>query len=135
MYPMTLPSCAGCRSNCHSASTKVAAFDLVRSAPALPYMPRGLCSVCIEQGDANLHSDSAAMQHAASDVRVDRVALPSSCMGAQDGTLVHLKSSQDPQRGPLDAEDYKFYNDTVIQKVKELHDEGYKLVIFRRAPA
>ena len=44
-----------------------------------------------------------------------------------DSTLVEPKSGA---KFPKDAEDWKWWNPVVPKKMKELYDEGYKMVIF-----
>lgn len=46
----------------------------------------------------------------------------------QDDTLVKIKSTA---RYPVDAKDFKLFNKRVPAKLKEILDDGYKLVIFR----
>ena len=50
------------------------------------------------------------------------------CCSLQDDTLVTVKSGL---QFPRTAEDYKFFNKTVIQTVQQYHEDGYKIVIFR----
>jgi len=45
-----------------------------------------------------------------------------------DGTMIARKSTN--QWGPKDADDWKWLTATVPAKIKELHEGGYKLVIF-----
>ena len=46
----------------------------------------------------------------------------------QDGTLALQKSTL---QFPKDADDWQLYNKTVPEKMKELKEQGFKIVIFR----
>lgn len=50
----------------------------------------------------------------------------------QDGTLVNTKSNSQFAKGP---DDWRFYNKKTAKEVKALHEQGYKIVIFRYASA
>ena len=52
------------------------------------------------------------------------------CLPAQDDTLVCKKSRN---RFPIDADDWKPFNNKVYKIMKELDTDGYKIVVFRCA--
>ena len=49
----------------------------------------------------------------------------------QDGTLIVRKNPNAPGfQGPMDENDWRWFNSSVPKKLRELHDDGYALVIF-----
>ena len=92
-----------CRGLARDSGTRVAAFDLVSSeAYLLPFTVE-----CRPNHWLNRCSSSCCLQ---------------------DGTLALQKSTL---QVPKDADDWVLYNKSVPAKLKELEDQGFKIVIFR----